>query len=255
MLYQETLQCLNYRFYLGEGGIITGKDIFSSDEAQPPQAIFPFDEERVLMPVRSGHLEETGEELRLLFDSLLRAKLDIGMTKSYAIQLFIALIRLDDPVRMNEGYRQIQQLVEMTTLQSIQDFLSETAKRIAKINYERNVVKHTTIVRKVIGIVEAELGNPNLSLNYVAGELLYMNADYLGKLFKKETGEKFSNYVMRERMKQATRLIAEEPDIKIFELAEKLGFGDNPQYFSQVFKKQVGCTPSEFIKKLDSSAF
>ncbi|WP_338130737.1 AraC family transcriptional regulator [Cohnella ginsengisoli] len=44
--------------------------------------------------------------------------------------------------------------------------------------------------------------------------------------------------------------IAAEPDVKIFELAERLGFGDNPQYFSQIFKKYAGCTPSEYIKSL-----
>jgi two-component system response regulator YesN len=56
-------------------------------------------------------------------------------------------------------------------------------------------------------------------------------------------------------MKRATEMIAEQPDIKIFELAERLGFGDNPQYLSQVFKKQIGCTPSEYMKQSDSSAF
>lgn len=54
---------------------------------------------------------------------------------------------------------------------------------------------------------------------------------------------------MKLRIKRATELMAKDPDIKIFEMAEQLGFGDNPQYFSQVFKKQMGCTPSEYMKK------
>ncbi|WP_027094186.1 response regulator [Cohnella thermotolerans] len=252
-LYQETLQCLNYRFYLDEGGIITSKDTFQA--ADPAPDALDFDVDKLAMPVRSGHLREAEQALEELFASLKRAKLDIAMTKSYAIQLFISLIRLADPRRMNEGYQQIPQLVEMNTLQAMQDFLGRTARDIARRNYERNVVKHTTIVRKVLDIIEQQLGNANLSLNFVAGEMLYMNADYLGKLFKKETGEKFSNYVMKLRMKQATKLLAEEPDIKIFELAERLGFGDNPQYFSQVFKKQIGCTPSEYIKGVESTGF
>ncbi|MNJ80329.1 HTH-type transcriptional regulator YesS [compost metagenome] len=73
-----------------------------------------------------------------------------------------------------------------------------------------------------------------------------MNADYLGKLFKKETGEKFSNYVVKLRMEKAIEEIEKTGDVKVFELAEKLGFGDNPQYFSQVFKKYTGHTPSEY---------
>ncbi|MBB6635640.1 response regulator [Cohnella thailandensis] len=252
-LYQETLQCLNYRFYLGEGGIITAKDIL----APSPQPLddYEFDEERILIPVRSGHLQEAEEVLSELFAPLKSAQLDIGMVKTYAIQQFISLIRLDDPQRINENYKKLPLLLEMNTLQAMQDFLSATVREIAERYYEQNVVKHTSIVRKVIDIIDDQLGNPDLSLNFVAGEMLYMNADYLGKLFKKETGEKFSNYVMKARMKLATQLISAQPDIKIFELAERLGFGDNPQYFSQVFKKQFGCTPSEYMKGTENSAF
>ncbi|WP_080835248.1 response regulator transcription factor [Cohnella massiliensis] len=252
-LYQETLQCLNYRFYLGEGGIITSKDTFASQAAAPDA--LDFDEDRLARAVRSGNVKEAAEAIDGFFDSLRRAQLDIGVAKSYAIQQFVALVRLSDPKRMNESFQRIPQLAEMNTLQAIKDFLLRAANEIAGRNYEQNVVKHTSIVRKVIDIVGEQLGNADLSLNHVAGEMLYMNADYLGKLFKKETGEKFSNYVMKARMKKATELIAEQPDIKIFELAERLGFGDNPQYFSQVFKKQIGCTPSEYMKMPDSSAF
>jgi len=82
-----------------------------------------------------------------------------------------------------------------------------------------------------------------------------MNADYLGKLFKKRTGEKFSNYVMKARISKAMKLMDRKSDIKIFELAEMLGFGDNPQYFSQVFKKYAGRSPSEYIRANDITDF
>ncbi len=252
-LYQETMQYLNYRFYLGEGGLITRKDT----GAQPLEAVgkFSFEEERLAMPVQSGHREEAEQALAELMLELKRAQMDINMTKSYVIQQFVSLIRLGDPQQMSGYYKQMSELAEMNTLQAIQSLLEGTVRELAQYNYEKNVVKHTTIVRKVIDIVEAQLGNSELSLNLVAHEMLYMNADYLGKLFKKETGEKFSNYVVKARIKKATSLMASDPDIKIFEMAELLGFGDNPQYFSQVFKKQMGCTPSEYMKLPDNSGF
>ena len=79
--------------------------------------------------------------------------------------------------------------------------------------------------------------------------MLYMNADYLGKLFKKETGEKFSHYITKQRIDLAIQLIEQESDVKVFEIAEKIGYGDNPQYFSQVFKKHTGYTPSEYKRE------
>ncbi|CAI6086680.1 response regulator [Cohnella sp. JJ-181] len=245
-LYRETLSCLNYGFYVEEGSLITRKDTLlpSRDDA------FSYDEERLCMAVRSGHLEEAEAALAEFIGGLREAQLDIGVAKSYVLQQFVALIRLCEPGRMSLYYGQIPALVEITTLHAIEHFLEQAAKEIAQWNYEQNVGRHSAIVRKVIAIVEDQLGNPELSLGWVAQEMLYMNADYLGKLFKKETGEKFSGYVTQSRIKRAMADLAADPDLKIFELAERLGFGDNPQYFSQIFKKYAGCTPSEYIKSL-----
>jgi two-component system response regulator YesN len=70
--------------------------------------------------------------------------------------------------------------------------------------------------------------------------------DYLGKLFKKETGRNFSHYVMEKRMEIAKRSILEGSTDKIYEVAAKVGYGTNSQYFSQVFKKYTGVSPLEY---------
>ncbi|MFC4597577.1 response regulator transcription factor [Cohnella hongkongensis] len=252
-LYRETLRCLNYRFYLGEGGVIASKD--TGEPERGTADLFGFEPERLTMPVQSGDREEAEQALADLMRELKRGQADIDMTKSHVVQQFVSLIRLGDPQRMERYYCQLAELAGMDTLQAMQAVLEETVRELAQFHYERHVVKHTSIVRKMIDIVEEQLGNSELSLNQVAGEMLYMNADYLGKLFKKETGEKFSNYVVKARIRKATELWAANPEIRIFEMAERLGFGDNPQYFSQVFKKQMGCTPSEYAKQADNSAF
>lgn len=245
-LYRDTLQCLNYRFYLDESGMITTEDTL---HVGGMEGSFVLDEERLCMPVRSGHRNEAELALTEFVQELKRAQLSIEMTKSYIIQQYVSLIRLTDPDQMQERYARIPEIAEMSTLQAIQGVLEETVREITLRTFERNKVQYNAIVRKVVEIIENQLGNSELTLNLVANDMLYMNADYLGKLFKKETGEKFSNYVMKLRMKRATEMMLSDPDIKIFEMAERLGFGDNPQYFSQVFKKQIGCTPSEYMKK------
>ncbi|WNQ09514.1 response regulator transcription factor [Paenibacillus aurantius] len=252
-LYKETLQCLTYRFYLEEGSLITRKD--TAPLPAEPAREFVFDEERLPMAVKSGHREEAEAALTALLDGLKEAQLDIAVTKSYVIQQFVSIIRHCEPDQMGEYYRRISHLVEMTTLQAVGAFLEKTVEELTEKFYENQVRKHSAVIRRAIEVIHEHLGNQELSLNWVAHEMLYMNADYLGKLFKKETGEKFSNYVMKARIRQATEWMAEEKDLKIFELAERLGFGDNPQYFSQVFKKYTGSTPSEYLKSTDISAF
>ena len=61
--------------------------------------------------------------------------------------------------------------------------------------------------------------------------------------------EKFSDYLLRVRMEKAIKLVT-TTNFRIGEIAEKVGFGNNSQYFSQVFKKYTGDAPREYrIKK------
>lgn len=48
-------------------------------------------------------------------------------------------------------------------------------------------------------------------------------------------------------MEKAKELLLSSQDHTIQEVAKKCGFGENPRYFSQVFKKYTGITPSDFI--------
>lgn len=107
----------------------------------------------------------------------------------------------------------------------------------------------SAVISKMIRLIADELGNPNLSLKWAAKDMLFMNPDYLGKLFKQETGEKFSQYVTRVRLEHAMKQMKMRRDASVSEIAEEIGFGDNPKYFSLVFKKYTGLTPSEFRRK------
>lgn len=129
--------------------------------------------------------------------------------------------------------------------------VNQLYKQAAFLFDNRHKNKYSAVIKKVLDIIDENLGDQHLTLQWVAKEMLYMNADYLGKLFKKEVGEKFSNYLTRIRIEKAIEMIEKEKDLKIFELAEKVGFGNNPQYFGQVFKKYTGMTPSEYKKAVD----
>ncbi|MNI22806.1 HTH-type transcriptional regulator YesS [compost metagenome] len=247
-LYRETLECLNHRFYLGEGSLITKRDI--GFEGSGELRDFSFGEENLLLQIKTGRSKEVCQEIDVFFDNLGSTRSDIHTSKSYVIQMYMSIIRLSDAERLNDYMEKLVILMEMTTLKTMQVFIKGVGNEIAEQHYHYKLSKHSSIVQKVIDIIERQVSHQDLSLNRVAHDMLYMNADYLGKLFKKETGEKFSNYVMKYRINKAMELIKLNGDVKIFELAEQLGFGDNPQYFSQVFKKYVGYTPSEYIKTI-----
>lgn len=80
------------------------------------------------------------------------------------------------------------------------------------------------------------------------GALLYLNPDYLAKLFKKETGIALSDYIAQVRVKAAKAMLADE-SVSLVDVAMRTGF-DYYSYFSTTFKKAVGLSPSDYRKKV-----
>ena len=114
--------------------------------------------------------------------------------------------------------------------------------------------RYSAIVEKIMQYVEENLNNPNLTLKWIAENCLYMNVDYVSKRFIKETGQKFSHYLTNVRIQKAIALLSEEHSEQIQWIAEQVGCGNNPQYFSQIFKKNTGMTPSAYAKRVKDSA-
>ncbi|MGL4539071.1 MAG: helix-turn-helix domain-containing protein [Cetobacterium sp.] len=77
-------------------------------------------------------------------------------------------------------------------------------------------------------------------------------ADYLGLsfkytsiLFKKVMGDNFKNYINMYRIEKAKEILKEQKDIKIKDLAEKLGYNSS-NTFIRIFKKYEGISPTQF---------
>ncbi|MFD2213495.1 response regulator transcription factor [Metabacillus endolithicus] len=242
-LYLEALECLGHRFYLGEGSIITKNDIKHENRMND----YEYDGQSLCLFIKSGNIEKVESEISQFFAELTESRLTISLVRSYVMQIFLVMIQQSDSVSMQKYMDKMSVLVDMDTIQQMKHFFLSTAKEITQGHYERHKSNHSAVIHKMIDLVEENIGNPELSLKWVANKV-YMNADYLGKLFKQETGQKFSSYVTQERIKKAIEQIQLMDDVKVFAIAEMIGFGDNPQYFSQVFKKFTGYSPSDYKK-------
>lgn len=109
---------------------------------------------------------------------------------------------------------------------------------------------YSDITKKVLRIVEGELANSDLSLKWIAEEKLFMNVDYISKKFSTDTGQRFSVYLNALRLNKAKELLVSSENSNVYLIAEEIGYGNNPQYFSQVFKKMTGLSPTEYKKKM-----
>ena len=96
---------------------------------------------------------------------------------------------------------------------------------------------------KVSDYVRDNYSDQELTIDKICG-ILGVSAAYFSTMFKKETGKTFIAYLTDYRMEQAVqRLIGR--DEKTYVIAAQVGYAD-PAYFSYVFKKKFGVSPSRY---------
>lgn len=98
-------------------------------------------------------------------------------------------------------------------------------------------------ILEAIAWIEQYFAKDDISIR-TAAEQLGISEGYLSRLFRKETDYTFMAYVMQCRICEAKKLL-KGYKYKVYEVAEMVGYQDIA-YFSTIFKKYVGVSPSEY---------
>lgn len=149
----------------------------------------------------------------------------------------VARIFRDEP----ENYRC---LYKKRTAAEIVDWMLRLRDGLCATLRSRRQSYKSRTVKRVQDYIRENL-NRKLSLNEVA-DLFGFSPNYLSQLFAHCAGCSFVEFITREKISAAKEMMA-AGNIKIYEIAEKLGF-ESAFYFSRVFKKAEGRSPREYIR-------
>ncbi len=122
----------------------------------------------------------------------------------------------------------------------------EIARKYCLLVKNHNLSEYSCLTRNIINYVSTHM-DEELSLAVIAG-YLGKNPSYVSGHFQKETGESLTAYIHRERIHASLRLF-NTTDCSVSEAANSVGIQDLG-YFTRLFKRQVGCTPSQYKKML-----
>lgn len=110
-------------------------------------------------------------------------------------------------------------------------------------SYEGVTVENNNLyIKQAISYVRKNYAN-EISVESITQHLAISEA-YFCRLFKKETGYTFGQYLANYRMHVAAGLLKNFP-LKVYEVAYQVGYADT-NYFSVIFKKIMGVTPKEY---------
>jgi AraC-like DNA-binding protein len=99
--------------------------------------------------------------------------------------------------------------------------------------------------------VNGNFSNPRLGLRDAA-EHVGLTRWRVAHLIKQSTGERFTDFLRRARIQEARRLLA-ECVLSVKEISIKVGFASTDQ-LDRNFKRDMGCTPSEFRRRVQAIA-
>ena len=140
----------------------------------------------------------------------------------------------------NEGY---MSLYRQTTVDQIVNWLEYLSSSLAQLFNDKKKDYKNRIVSDVKAYISEHVSE-RLSLNEVAA-VFGISPSYLSQLFGKYNDTGFSEYINVCKIEKAKQMLKEE-NSKIYEVADALSFGSE-FYFSKVFKKIEGISPSEYI--------
>ena len=201
-------------------------------------------ETALLRPSQNAALPETVNEI---FD--IRALRQAGSYEELLRELALAFARME---AKNYRPRQRQQLCELAWKLLFEDKAAPEDSLPAwadALTAAWSLPQPDARSREIFLAIYENLSDPDFSLQTIAQQRLFMSEDHLRRIFSQMTGERFSAYLERARITQAQRLLEFQPDMKISRLAELVGYPLDGQYFSKVFRKICGVTPTEYRSK------
>jgi two-component system, response regulator YesN len=201
--------------------------------------------------ILGGHPDETRKWLDNLETAIrMHANTDVGYVKNlffrFYEQLFFAAKKRKAAISVIDGdYAYFwQELSRMETLHDItQYFHTLINSYFSAIGVD---ISMGFAMQEVIDYIKSNFRDQNLSIKKIA-EYSHYDYYYLCSLFKKSTNMTLNDFIAKMRVEKAIDLLKDR-HIRLHDVTSMVGYSD-PSYFTKLFRKHVGVTPSEFREK------
>jgi two-component system, response regulator YesN len=248
--YKEALDALNYRIILGNNSVIKYDDINLPREIQEDITIKVDDKLKVYF--LSGSEKIIQDIIDGIFDTKDPAiNMSMSNVKEYAfsyISTILEIIKeLDIDIKElhSRKYNIYEEILELDTIPDIKRYVTDISSKVIElINYYKSK-KLNKLIDDISLYMKLNFGDCELSLSKVA-HVFFINPSYLSRIFKKEMGVNFMEYLIKLRIDKAIMLINNK-DLKAYEIGEEVGISDS-SYFSTCFKRYTGFSISEYKK-------
>lgn len=250
--YEEALEALGYKFILGNNQNIFYEEIKERKENQA--SIIKNIDQDIIYSIDFTDKDNIQREVTRLFSNIKSAGRDSYLYSQLIVSsIYMSSIQTLNEVGGNMGeifedpMEELKQISKSATIEDTLHQLLTSLYKIADYVNKRGGGKIPNLIDKAKRYITKHYPTPSLSLDDVASHINVSNS-YFSIIFKQETGYTFVDYLTLLRMEKAKYLL-KASSYRTYEISELVGY-NNSTYFSTLFKKQFGYSPSEYRKKM-----
>lgn len=247
--YRSAQSALDYSFILG-----TGKAIYI-DDVEPDNSIqlqFDEQEERAMLnAIKISTEEEITESIHKLFKKIEEQLLPFNQYRIYLMEIMTAILKLVQAYNLDideifgENFNCYSYLETFDSVHDAKAWFIQKAVKVNSFIKKERINSSMLLIEKAKQYIKENYSNPDISVETLCSKL-HVSPTYFSTIFKRETEMNFVNYLTSVRLEEAVKLLNTTDD-KTYVIAEKVGYPE-ANYFSYVFKKQYGVSPSKYRK-------
>lgn len=255
-LHEKMVECKNglaYRFYMGDSSIILYRDLDGFYKGEDNWGFEGYD--KILCEaIKTGNEETVQETLQRIKNNVLQTGKDPEQIKSFYWNLIYEINNIRMSIKnlettekdINKDISSLYKMIETAAhIGDLHELLEQVASHIVNRINKYNKKNINQILQNAMKYI-CDNYAMSITLNELA-EHTYVSTYYLSRMFKKELGKNFVEYLNEVRIEKAKELLGNNK-YKTYEVAELVGIQD-PHYFSKIFKKYTNMTPTEYKEK------
>lgn len=250
--YQEARNAMEYRTIMGGSQVLYIHDIEPSPKDSV--AFMECDFQNLVRAVKFGDRNDTEEAIAQFMDSIRSISITPSQYQLICMELSTELMKIGRSYKLRTkqifgegGHIPWQELHKHVTVDELESWLREICTNLRHTLRHERTDSTMKLAEKAKAYIEEHYKENELSAETLCHEL-NVSAAYFSTIFKKEVGLSFVAYLTKIRLEHAVELLRNTED-KTYVIAEEVGYTE-PNYFSYVFKKQYGISPSKYRMNL-----
>ncbi|MDO5336175.1 MAG: response regulator [Eubacteriales bacterium] len=246
--YQEAGHAMEYRKIIGEDSPV----IYIKDMEPRPQASVELPEynyQDILRAVKLGNSEETSQAICQFTNALRHQAMTPGQYQAACVELLMEFTKIGRSYQLDIrdifGQDRIpwEKIDRFSSLGELEEWLNEICTKLRKLLRHERRDSTMRLTEKAKEYIEEHYAQSDLSADTLC-RYLNVSAAYFSTIFKREVGLGFAAYLTKTRLEHAVELLMSTQE-KTYIIAEAVGYPE-PNYFSYVFKKEYGVSPTKY---------